>query len=313
MLARNLVLIPGAGGVGRAVFEQLRAQDVPVRFMVRRKDERAAELSRLGAEVVIGDLTRPETVAASLQDVARMLFALAVSPDHLLAATVVASVAKEYGKLEALVDLSQMTVSQMTATSTEESHQQRLHWLAEQVLNWSGLPVVHIRPTVFLDTPLFTTMAARSIQKNGTIAMPFGTGRTSPVAVDDVARVIATVLRDPAPHIGHVYELTGPKSVDMTELAAAFSRALNRPVSYVDVRLDQWLAGLSRMGLPPHTEQHVATMARLHQDNRYDRTADGVERVTGIPPRSIEAFVAARRDFYLSSTPAGTETAPGRS
>jgi len=306
MIASSLVLIPGASGVGRAVFEQLRAQDVPVRFMVRRKDERAAELSRLGAEVVIGDLTRPATVAAALQGVSRMLFALAVSPDHLLAATVVASVAKEYGKLEALVDLSQMTVSQMTATSTAESHQQRLHWLAEQVLNWSGLPVVHIRPTVFLDTPLFTTMAARSIQENGTIALPFGTGRTSPVVVDDVARVIATVLRNAAPHIGHVYELTGPNSVDMSELAAAFSRALDRPVSYVDVPLDRWLAGLSRMGLPPHTEQHVATMAQLHRDNRYDRTADGVERVTGIPPRSIEAFVAARRDFYLGSARART-------
>jgi uncharacterized protein YbjT (DUF2867 family) len=228
-----------------------------------------------------------------------MFFAMAVSPDHLLAATVVASVAKEYGKLEALVDLSQMTVSQMTATSTAESHQQRLHWLAEQVLNWSGLPVVHIRPTVFLDTPMFTTMVAQSIQDNGTIALPFGSGRTSPVAVDDVARVVATVLRDPAAHIGHVHELTGPESVNMTELAAAFSRALNRPVSYVDVPLDQWLAGLSKMGLPPHAEQHVATMARLHRDNRYDRTADGVERVTGIPPQSIEAFVAARRDFYL--------------
>jgi len=299
MVASNLVLIPGGGGVGRAVFVNLRAQNVPVRFMVRREDERAAELKGLGAEVVIGDLTRPETVAAALQGVGRMFFAMAVSPDHLLAATVVASVAKEHGKLEALVDLSQMTVSQMTATSTEESHQQRLHWLAEQVLNWSGLPVVHIRPTVFLDTPLFTTMAARSIRENGTIALPFGSGRTSPVALDDVARVVATVLRNPAPHIGHIYELTGPRSVDMTELATAFTRALDRPVTYVNVPLDRWQAGLSRLGLPPHTEQHVATMAKLHRDNRYDRTADGVERVTGIPPQSIEAFVAARRDFYL--------------
>jgi uncharacterized protein YbjT (DUF2867 family) len=299
MVANNLVLIPGAGGVGRAVFEHLRAQDVPVRLMVRREDERAAELKGLGAEVVIGDLTRPETVAAALQGVSRMFFAMAVSPDHLLAATVVASVAKEYGKLDVLVDLSQMTVSQMTATSTEESHQQRLHWLAEQVLNWSGLPVVHIRPTVFLDTPLFTTMAARSIQENGTIELPFGTGRTSPVAVDDVARVVATVLRDPAPHIGHVYELTGPRSVNMTELAAAFSRALNRPVSYVDVPQNRWQAGLSRLGLPPHTEQHVATMAQLHRDNRYDRTTDDVEQLTGIPPQSIEAFVAAHRHLYL--------------
>jgi uncharacterized protein YbjT (DUF2867 family) len=249
--------------------------------------------------VIIGDLTRPETVAAALADVRRMYFAMPVSPDHLLAATVVASVAKEYRGLEA-VGLSQMTVGQMTATSTEESHQQRLHWLAEQVLNWSGLPVVHIRPTVFLDNELFTTLAARSIQDNGTIALPFGTGRTSPVAVDDVARVVATVLRDPAPHLGQVYELTGPRSVNMTELAAAFSSALGRPVSYVDVPLDRWrVEGLAKLGLPPHVEQHIAVLARLHRENRYDRATTDVERVTGIPAESIEAFVAARRDFYL--------------
>jgi uncharacterized protein YbjT (DUF2867 family) len=179
MAASDLVLIPGAGGVGRAVFEQLRAQDVPVRFMVRREDERAAELKRLGAEVVIGDLTRPETCRGRAAGRGADVFRDGRIAGPSAGGAVVASVAKEHRKLEALVDLSQMTVSQMTATSTEESHQQRLHWLVEQVLNWSGLPVVHIRPTVFLDTPLFTTMAARSIQENGTIALPFGSGRTS--------------------------------------------------------------------------------------------------------------------------------------
>ncbi|WP_329372808.1 NAD(P)H-binding protein [Streptomyces sp. NBC_01483] len=300
MTASDLVLIANAGDVGRTALEQLRAQDVPVRAMVRRDDDRAAKLRALGAEVVVGDLTRPESVAAALEGVGRMYFAMPVSPDHLLATTVVASVAREHADLEALVGMSQMTVSQMTATSTAESHQQRLHWLGEQVLNWSGLPVVHIRPTSFLDNPLFTTLAARSIRENGTIALPFGTGRTSPVAVDDVARVVSTVLRDPAPHIGHVYELTGPRTVDMTEMAEEFSRALGRPVSYVDVPLDRWRAEvLAKAGLPPHTEQHVATMARLHRENRYDRASDDVERVTGVPAESVEAFVAARKDFYL--------------
>ncbi|MFE4991212.1 NmrA family NAD(P)-binding protein [Streptomyces mirabilis] len=300
MVASNLVLLSNAGDVGRRVLDQLRAQDVPVRVMVRRDDARAAELRVLGAEVVIGDLTRPETVAAALEGVGRMYFAMPVSPDQLLAATVVASVAREHGELDGLVDMSQMTVSQMTATSTGESDQQRLHWLSEQVFDWSGLPVVHVRPTAFLDNPLFTTLAARSIRDNGTIALPFGTGRTSPIAVDDVARVVATVLRDPAPHIGHVYELTGPRTVDMTEMAEEFSRALGRPVSYVDVPLDRWRSEvLAKAGLPPHTEQHIATMARLHRENRYDRTSDDVERVTGVPAQTIEAFVAARRDFYL--------------
>ncbi|MEU6070164.1 MULTISPECIES: NmrA family NAD(P)-binding protein [Streptomyces] len=300
MASRNLVLIANAGDVGRTVLEELRAQDVPVRTLVRRDDRRAAELRALGSDVVVGDLTRPETVATALEGVGRMYFAMPVSPDHLLAATVVATVVREYGQLEALVDMSQMTVSQMTATSTAESHQQRLHWLAEQVLNWSGLPVVHIRPTSFLDNPLFTTLAAASIKENGTIALPFGTGRTSPVAVRDVARVVATVLRDPAPHIRHVYELTGPRSVDMNQMAEEFSEALGREVTYVDVPLDLWQAEvLAKAGLPPHTEQHIATMARLHRENRYDRTSHDVERVTGVPAQTIKAFVAARKDFYL--------------
>jgi len=300
MADSNLVLISNAGGVGRAVLELLRARDVPVRVMVRREDERAQRLRALGAEVVLGDLTRPETVAAALEGVARMYLAMPVSVDHLLATTVVASVAREYGGLRALVELSQMTVSQMTATSTAESHQQRLHWLAEQVLDWSGLPVVHVRPTSFLDNPLFTVLAARSIRASGTIELPFGTGRTSPVAVTDVARVIATVLRDPAPHVGHTYELTGPHTVDMTELAAGFSRALGREVTYVDVPLDVWRAGtLAQAGLPAHVEQHIATMGRLHRENRYDRRSDDVERVTGQPAQTIEKFVIEHKHLYL--------------
>ncbi|MFI5555479.1 NmrA family NAD(P)-binding protein [Streptomyces sp. NPDC051738] len=300
MTIGNLVLITGAGGVGSAVLEKLRAQDVPVRVMVRRDDGRAARLRALGAEVVLGDLTRPETVAAAMDGARSMYFAMPVSPDHLLAATVAASVAREYGELDALVGMSQMTVSQMTATSTAESHQQRLHWLAEQVLNWSGLPVIHIRPTSFLDNPLFTTLPARTIQENGTIVLPFGAGRTSPIAVDDVARAVATVLRDPGPHVGRVYELTGPRAIDMTEMADAFAKALGRPVSYVDAPLETWRKEvLSTIGLPPHIEQHIITMCRLHQQNRYDRASGDVERLTGRPARTIEEFVAARKDFYL--------------
>ncbi|MEU7722538.1 NmrA family NAD(P)-binding protein [Streptomyces tibetensis] len=300
MADHDLVLVTGAGGVGRLVTERLRAQDVPVRVLVRREDARAAEVRAWGAEVVTGDLTRPETVAAALDGVRRTYFGLSVSPDHLLAATVMATVAKAHGELDLLVDMSQMTVSQMTATSTAESHQQRLHWLAEQVLDWSGLPVVHVRPTTFLDNPLFTALAARSIRENGTLALPFGTGRTSPVAADDVARVVAAILHDPGEHAGKVYELTGPLTLDMTDVAQAFSKALGRTVTYLDVPLQWWRTEvLANAGLPRHTEQHIATMAQLHRANRYDRATLDVERITGRRPLTVEEFVAVRRDFYL--------------
>jgi uncharacterized protein YbjT (DUF2867 family) len=296
----DVVLVTGAGGIGRRVTELLRAHDVPVRVMVRHRDDRAAAVHALGAEVVTGDLLRPDTVAAALDGVRRVYFGLNVSPDHLLAATVMATVAKEHSALDVLVDMSQMTVSQMTATSTAESRQQRLHWLAEQVFDWSGLPVVHLRPTSFLDNPLFTTLAAQSIRENGTLALPFGTGRTSPVVADDVAQVVTTILRAPGEHVGNVYELTGPQVLDPAELAGEFTKALGRPVSSVDVPWEQWREQvLAKAGLPAHTEQHIATMAKLHRENRYDRFTDHVERVTGTPARTVAEFVTDRKDLYL--------------
>ena len=37
---------------------------------------------------------------------------------------------------------------------------------------------------------------------------------------------------------------------------------------------------------------HLVTMGALHRADRYDRLADGVERVTGRPAMSVRAFVA---------------------
>src|SRR5215510_13771934 len=132
----------------------------------------------------------------------------------------------------------------MSIQNMTQSHQQRQHWLSEQVLSWSGLPVVTIRPTMFLET-LFP-LAGASVRDRGRIELPFGSGKTSPVAAADVARVIAAVLAAPARHVGRIHELTGPRSQDMNGVAREFSAALNRDVTYVDVSPEEWEHGLER-------------------------------------------------------------------
>ena len=185
-MAMGPILVTGAAGrvgaVGRTVVELLRRRSLPVRAFVHREDERAEMLRRTGAEVVVGDLTRTEDVARALEGAQRMYLGLSVSEEYLMAVVSVAAVARERGGLDAIVDISQMTVSQMSLTRMTSSSQQRQHWLAEQVLDWSGLPVVHIRPTVFLENPFFSAWAAESIARDGTIRLPFKTGRTSPIA-----------------------------------------------------------------------------------------------------------------------------------
>ena len=146
---------------------------------------------------MVTDLTSQVDVVEAMRDVTRMFFNTHISSDYLQEVAIVCAAARELGALEVIVNMSQMTVSQMTLTSSEESRQQRLFWLAEQIMNWSGLPVVHVRPTVLLDNPLFTVLARRSVRERDALALPFGTGRTSPIAAEDVARVVAALLLTP--------------------------------------------------------------------------------------------------------------------
>jgi uncharacterized protein YbjT (DUF2867 family) len=288
----------GVGGVSRLVVEQLLSHGEAVRAMVHRDDSRADALRALGAEVIVGDLTNLVDVSAAMYGIGRMFFNMSVSADYLEATTVVCAAAEDGDGLEVLVNMSQMTVSQMTATSTEESRQQRLHWLAEHVIGWSGVPAVQIRPTVFLDNPLFTVLAARSIRDNGQLALPFGSGRTSPIAATDVAAVVATVLRAPQDHLGTVYELTGPAALDIDELAEQYAKALDRPITAARLPYDEWLEHLTQAGLDPHTQQHIATMARLHRDDRYNRLTHDVEDLTGRPPQSVQEYIRQRRELF---------------
>jgi NAD(P)H dehydrogenase (quinone) len=214
-----------------------------------------------------------------------------------LEATVtMAAVAREVG-VDALVNMSQMTVSQMSIQNTTPSPQQRQHWLSEQALAWSGLPVVTIRPTVFLEG-FFLPLTGPTVRERGRIELPFGEGKTSPVAASDVARVVAAILADPGPHLGRIYELTGPRSQDMHDVAREYSDALNREITYSDIRPEDWERVLKSARLPEHLTRHLVTMAELNRAGRYDRMADDVERVTGRPAMSIREFVSLHADEF---------------
>ena len=91
-------------------------------------------LRGIGAEVVQGDLYAPHLDAP--RNAGRAV-GMSVLPAYLEATVNTAAVARHHG-VEAFVNMSQMTVAQMSITETTDSPQHKLHWLAEVALSWSG-------------------------------------------------------------------------------------------------------------------------------------------------------------------------------
>lgn len=289
----NPILVTGAAGdigaSGRNLTAMLLDKGYKVRALVRREDERAESLRQMGAEVVQGDLTDLASMHRAIAGCTRIYFGMSVSAAYLEATVNVAAVARHHG-VKAFVNMSQMTVTQMSITETTNSPQHKLHWLAEQALAWLGLPVVTVRPTVFLES-FFLRLAAAGVRDNDELSLPLGRGKTSPISAVDVACAVAEILDDPAPHIGHIYNLTGFESADLNHYAQIFSKALGRTIRYRDVPLSEWIDNLREFGVSTHLAKHLAVMAELHAQGRYDRMTDDLFNLTGKTPTSMYDFV----------------------
>lgn len=93
--------------------------------------------------------------------------------------------------------------------------------------------------------------------------------------------------------MGKVYELTGPQSLTMTEIAQEFSGALDRTIQYLNVPPQIWEAKLRELQQPAHLVAHLISMAQLHRDDCYDRMTDTFQQLVGRAPISAAEF--ARR------------------
>ncbi len=175
-MSQEAILVTGAaGGVGstaHTAIATLLEQGHRVRAMVRNLDARADTLRDMGAEVMVADMLDIIAVRAAMQGCSVVYFTMSVSPNYLEAAANVAVTAQSLG-VKAFVNLSQMTLSQMSEIETTSSPQQKQHWLAEQMLRWSGLPVVYLRPTACkvyeLTGPQSLTMAQFAQEFSGAL------------------------------------------------------------------------------------------------------------------------------------------------
>ena len=286
-------LIAGAGGshgaTGNHVVRQLLDRKLPVRAFVFHADQRSEKLEALGAEVVVGDLRDVEAVRRAMRGITRAYFVYPLAEGLLEAITVFAAAAKEAG-VESIVNMSQIT-----ARADFPSQAARQYWLGERILDWSGIGVTHLQPTLFLQNLL---VFAEAIRNESKIFLPYGQGKSAAVCAEDVARVIVGVLVDPASHQGKTYVPTGSRSITMSEMAAIFGRVLGKPIEYVDLPIAQYTQALAQFKRTPYLIEYLARVAEAHQRGELDVQTDIVLRIGGAPPKSPDAFVAENRASF---------------
>ena len=166
---------------------------------------------------------------------------------------------------------------------------------SERAVQDSGLDWTVIRSAWFSQN--FSEGAFADMVQDGQITLPAGDALEPFVDLGDIADVAVAALTESG-HAGEVYEVTGPRLMTFTEVAADLSRATARDIAYIPVPHEPFLDGVRQSGAP---EQVVWLMDYLFGtilDGRNARLADGVQRALGREPKDFA-------DYALNAAAAG--------
>jgi NAD(P)H dehydrogenase (quinone) len=284
------VLIAGAtGDTGRAAVRESIARGLTVRAMVHGRDDRSAALEKLGAEVVVGDLHDIDSVRVAMEGIDAAYQVYPVQPGLIDATVNFAQAAKEAG-VSAIVNLSQRS-----ADRNSKSNSCKETFIAEQVLNWSGLAVTHLRPTYFLEWLLYPFQLPLFVEK-GILRLPVGNGRHAPIGAEDQGRVIAAILNNPNGHAGQTYPLFGPVEMDHEQMASELGEALGRNIVFQNISIAEYCKSLEPMGVSAYMIQHFEGAMDAYQHGVMSGMNDNVERLSGQKPMSVSEFARAHVD-----------------
>jgi uncharacterized protein YbjT (DUF2867 family) len=275
------VLVTGASGnTGSALVPALRKAGVEVRAFVR-DEAKAQALKDVGAEIVVGDLDRPETIAPAVEGVDKIYLLTWNGPTQ---AQQVENV------LKAATKAGNPHIVRHSMWGSEKSRIIKQGDQAEKAVMSSGLPWTLLKPTFFMQN---TMMAAQTIMSDGVIYWDVGDGKISMIDVRDIVDAAAAVLTGSG-HEGKSYILTGPEAISFHDVAATFSQVLGKDVQYVSVPGEASLKSMVSMGFPEWIARGYGELMQGFSEGFASTTTDNVATLSRHPARSFEQFV---RDY----------------
>jgi uncharacterized protein YbjT (DUF2867 family) len=227
-----ILVTGGTGFIGPKVVHALRAQDRPVRCLVR-KPAKAATLRSWGCELVQGDVTDPESLSRAAEGCASVVHLAAIITGSRADFERVMSegtrslvAAAQSAGIRRFVLMSALGVSEETRTLTPYYAGK---WEMERTVRESGLEHVIFRPSFVFGRdggalPLFMRQVRWSPV---TPVLGSGERQLQPIWVEDVAAFLAAGIEQPGA-AGRTFDLGGPDRVTWNELYERIARALGK-------------------------------------------------------------------------------------
>lgn len=242
------IAITGATGqLGRLVVENLKQNVAADHIVALVRDP--AKAADLGVEARRFDYSQPDTLAAALQGVDKLL--LISSNEVGQRATQhrnVIEAAKQAG-VKHLIYTSLLHADTSPLSLADE------HRATEADLKASGLPYTILRNGWYTENHLGSIGGALA---SGAFIGSAKDGKISSATRADFAAAAAAVLNSPG-HEGKTYELAGDEANTLTDLAAEISRQTSRDIPYRDLPEAEYAAVLSSFGLPEHFAHGIAS------------------------------------------------------
>ncbi|HTX88673.1 MAG TPA: NAD(P)H-binding protein [Bacteroidales bacterium] len=286
---KRILITTGNGMFGKALIPELLSREALVRIMVR--DVSKCSISHERAEIVTGDLDRPETLKPVLEGVDGIFLS---SPMD-----------KRIGEREgSMIRLAKEAgVKQIAKIGGAVKHEgdelSRTHGVALEILFNSGIPWVLVSPSSVIETSM--QAFAESIRYLHAIYGCSGHGKVGLVALRDIAKVSALVLTTNG-HDGKNYELTGPESIDLFEVAERFTRVLGQKILYLDLTEEQFtklLIKYDKTLTPERIEIETLCHLRAWREGKADLVTGTYRKLTGENPTSLEEWINLNRETFL--------------
>jgi NAD(P)H dehydrogenase (quinone) len=270
------IAVTGASGhLGRRVTELLLDRVDPDEVVLLTRDPGSVT----GAQVRRADFDEPESLAAALDGVDRVLLVSTVDLERRAGQHRAAIDAAVAAGVRHVIYTSVSNPSEDNPAAVVPSHRE-----TEAALRDSGLAWTFLRNNIYAEYQAPTVAQAAA---TGRLYTSAGDGRIAYVSREDGAAVAAAVVAGEG-HEGQAYGITGPEAVSAYDLAAL----AGRPVEVVQVDDDQLIAGMIGAGVPEPGARVLATFHRAAREGSLATVTTAVEDLTGRPPRSIRDVLA---------------------